>query len=394
VDIGAHGLVTRDTHPFAAKPSRSLILAYPRSAPREYVTAELEAAEALATAYLRAWSSADPVAVGALYAPAARLVDSLQQMDLQGRDAIAAHAGRSHATAAPLRQYTIPQGGGPAIYMIYPDGYQSALRHEFGLFVVYTADDGTGCPGRAVASLTVSAGVIGEERRFHQIDSVRRCWDTERIPPGWWTALEPLPPLPEDRVTGTVEVGGQRIEIHDGTPDLERLVRWAMRRFEAADLPAPRVASVAFGRDAHFLQCTDERSGLTIDLGDTADVYLCLTEACMDAACRSFTELARQLILHELAHAWMDRHVSDTGQQAFINHMGLEDWYRADLPWGLRGVEQAAQVIAWGLMDEPVATTRLGDLSCAHLAEAFRLMTGTMPLQTTCADPAPGVGPP
>jgi hypothetical protein len=343
---------------------------------------ELQAAEALAAEYLRAWSAADALELRALYAPSARLVDSLLQVDLKGGGAISAFAATAAEVApARLRQFTIPDGGGPALYIMWPDGFRGAQRHEFGLFVVYTADDGHDCPGRAVAWLTVSAGLIEEERRFHEVDSVRRCQDTEQLPPGWWNALEPLPPLPEDEVTGVVEVGGRRIEIHDGTADLERLVRWAMGRYEAAQLDAPRVESVTFGRQAHFVQCTDERNGLAVDLDDSSAIYICLgeTDACTTDGCRSFTANSRRLVLHEFAHAWMDQHLGDTEQQAFLDYMGLEDWYRADLRWDRRGVEQAAQVIAWGLMDEPIAPARLGGRSCAELAEAFQVLTGVTP---------------
>jgi hypothetical protein len=388
LDMGPHGLITRSTHPLAVKQASALVASLPREDFREYGEGELRTAETLAAAYLRAWSSAEPMEVQALYAPSARLVDSLLRVDLKGRDAIATHAAtRSDVAPATLRQHTISDGGGPAIYIIWPDGFRSAQKHEFGLFVAYTADDGTDCPRRAVTSLKVSAGIIEQERRFHEINSVRRCQDTEHLPPGWWNALQPLPPLPRDEVTGVVEVGGQRIEIHDGTADLERLVRWAMGRFDPADLAAPGLASVTFGRDAHFVQCTDERNGLTLDLGDTAAIYLCLgePEACTNDECGSFTANARLLVLHELAHAWMDRHLDDSEQQAFLDYMGLDDWSGADLRWDRRGVEQAAQVIAWGLMDEPMAPTRLGDRRCAQLTEAFQVLTGVTPLQAQCA---------
>jgi hypothetical protein len=390
LDMGPRGLITRSTHPLALD-SAARALASLREDIRTSGEEELQAAEALAAAYLRAWSSADPLEVQALYTPSARLMDSLLQLDLQGRDAIGTYAAtRADVAPAGLRQHTIPDGGGPAIYIIWPDGFRSAREHGFGLLVAYTADDRTDCPDRLVASLRVSAGVIEEERRFHEVDAVRRCHDGEQLPPGWWAALEPLPPLPQDEVTGVVEVDGQRIELHDGTPALERLVRWAMGRYEAADLAAPRVSSVVFGREEHFLQCTDERNGLTLDLGDTAETFVCLgeREACTNDECTSFTANARLLVLHELAHAWMDRHLDDGEQRAFLDHMGLEHWDGADVRWERRGVEQAAQVIAWGLMDEPVAPTRLGDRSCTELAEAFQVLTGVRP-QAHCAVPGP-----
>ena len=69
---------------------------------------------------------------------------------------------------------------------------------------------------------------------------------------------------------------------------------------------------------------------------------------------------------------------------AFLTHMGLREWYGADLDWHERGVERTAQVIAWGLMDELISASRLGDRPCGQLSNAFRLITKATPLRGTC----------
>jgi hypothetical protein len=160
-----------------------------------------------------------------------------------------------------------------------------------------------------------------------------------------------------------------------------------MARFEAAALTAPSIASVTFDVDTHAPQCSvDRRTGLTIDLGDSSQLFVCLAEddACEGEGCTGFVPSARLLVLHELAHAWMHRQLDDATQRAFMDQMGLEVWSSAEVPWYDRGVEQAAQVIAWGLMDEPIELIRL-DRSCEQLVESFHLLTGGQPPRAGCS---------
>ena len=344
---------------------------------------------ALADAYLRAWSSSDPDAIRALYSPGAELTDSLQRLQLGGADAIVDHAQALRSRGMSLRgRDPDPTGGDePSAFLRWlPD--PRGLRQDLEVFIRYIGDDGSGCPGDAAVALRVSGGLIVKERRYHEIESVRRCWDTDRLAPGWWTGLEPPAPY-EDVVTGTVRVGGQRIEIHNGAAALERLVLWAMGRFETAGLPAPSVASVTFDEDTTAPQCAADRTGLSVDLGESAQVFVCTGEerACEGEACAAFVTNARLLVLHELAHAWMYREIDETTQRAFMEHMGAEAWSSADLIWYDRGVEQAAQVLAWGLMDESIPPRRLGDRPCEQLVESFRILTGEQPPRDACAAP-------
>ncbi|HET6952220.1 MAG TPA: nuclear transport factor 2 family protein [Acidimicrobiales bacterium] len=376
VELDDHGMVTRENETDNAE--LGVVFDDP----------DAIAVQALADTYLRAWSSSDPDAIRALYSPDADLVDSLQRLEVTSADAIVDYARDPTSTGMSLDW----REGGPVGEAMHQAVFFRWLHDPWGrpagseAFVLYTGDDGSGCPGDAAVALQVSDGLIVRERRYHEIDSVRRCWNTDQLPDGWWTGLEP-PAAHEDVVTGTVGVAGQRIEIHNGTATLERLVQWAMGRFETARLPAPPVASVAFDQDTTAPQCAVDRTGLTIDLGESSQVFVCLGEddACAGEACTAFVANARLLVLHELAHAWMYRQVDEATQQAFMDHMGLEAWSSAEVGWYDRGVEQAAQVLAWGLMDEPIPTTRLGDLPCEQLVEAFRLLTGDHPLLDACA---------
>ncbi len=50
------------------------------------------------------------------------------------------------------------------------------------------------------------------------------------------------------------------------------------------------------------------------------------------------------------------------------------------MPWHRRGVEHAAETIAWGLMDLALPLTRLGGPGCAQAARGFAALTGADPL--------------
>jgi hypothetical protein len=87
------------------------------------------------------------------------------------------------------------------------------------------------------------------------------------------------------------------------------------------------------------------------------------------------------LILHELAHAWDAHLLTDARREAFLRFRGLTAWRDDDLGrWHELGAEQAAEFIAWGLIDRPVRLVRFGPVTCDELAEGFRILTGSEPL--------------
>jgi len=55
---------------------------------------------------------------------------------------------------------------------------------------------------------------------------------------------------------------------------------------------------------------------------------------------------------------------------------GRTAWDDLGVPWIERGVEYAADVIAWGLIDETLPMVRLGAPPCTELAAAFTQLTG------------------
>lgn len=223
---------------------------------------------------------------------------------------------------------------------------------------------------------------MGHRRRSHRFggDPLRRRGaaalrsdhlDVD-LPEGWWTGLEAPAPFIET-VTGYVTtLDGSRIDIVNGSPLQIELVEWGLGRFKAA----------GYWRCPRWTRSHSHRpSGPNLwshtgyaSLGaETVRVDLCIGEG---------GTADRRTVLHELGHEWEYQNVDAPTRQAFLDLRGLEAWVPADsdMPWQ-EGIEQAAETIAWGLMDQPIGI-KIPDTATQDLAEAFRLLTGTEPLNT------------
>ena len=134
-------------------------------------------------------------------------------------------------------------------------------------------------------------------------------------------------------------------------------------------------------------KCVD-RSGRLIQDDDGRVLYVCLFEidVCPPAlaTCNLTSVSTRATFLHELAHAWILDHVDSAAQSAFLDLVGLEEWQDPSAPWADQGVEYAAEVVTWGLLDEPPSMVRIGGPPCELLTDAFELLTGRPPVH----DPA------
>jgi hypothetical protein len=140
-------------------------------------------------------------------------------------------------------------------------------------------------------------------------------------------------------------------------------VGWAVGRYRAAGLELPAL-EVAFHRSVSACGGNSGfASGVRIDL--------CTTSPSLG--------YLRATVLHEIAHVWLERHVSDGLRAAFIDLRGLQTWSSPDAPWGLQGVEQAAETLAWGLGDGTVEAL-VADDDPEELADAFELLTRSRPL--------------
>jgi hypothetical protein len=217
------------------------------------------------------------------------------------------------------------------------------------------------------------------ERRF--ADSRARCAEESELgsPPGLH-----IPPPVDDQVTGWVpHPDGGRIPLFNSTAELEALATWGLTRFVDAGLEPPRIDSFAF---APVRQCAT-LSGVVVEGPDrSADVVLCTDAfaACVPdrESCTAFDVSARFGLLHELAHAWLSGSITPATTDRFLAARNLAVWRDGATPWHERGVEHAAEILAWGLMDERIPLVRLGDPPCPDLVSGYALLTGAPPLRT------------
>lgn len=333
--------------------------------------------------YLAAWASANGSAVRELYASDATATDDLAAVQALGAAQIGAlaEAGVAAGALPGVTLDSLPNFGGPADFAAgRPTSAENPPPLETQVMLV-TVDDGTGCPGHLAIVLDLDAqGQIVAEHRHHRADDLMRCAGGA-LPAGWWEEVT-VPPAVTIELTDTLDVKGHKVQIFNGTEGLSGLVEWAFGRFTAAGLPAPAVDSVT------FLKRSADRCRAFSGLIAGREVTLCFQSAiCANDACDQWTDAARTIALHELAHAWIDEHVGTDTRRAFLELAGLESWASSDVAWGDRGVELAASTMAWGLLDvESSVNPKLGPRACAELAELFSLLVeeGTKP-HPTCS---------
>ena len=166
-------------------------------------------------------------------------------------------------------------------------------------------------------------------------------------------AGSPLGPVP----------ASPRVEILTDDPGWVETIEWAADRFSQAGLVLPPV-TVAVHADK--TACSGNM-GLYFP-GDPPTIDLC-------SGSGPDSRPSRMITLHELGHAWAEAAVSEETRGAFLDLRGLEAWFHPDLPSHLRGNEHAAEVLTWGLMDEPVPIVRIYDAQPEQLDRA-RLLVG------------------
>ena len=148
------------------------------------------------------------------------------------------------------------------------------------------------------------------------------------------------------------------------------LARWAFDRFDRAGLELPEV-SIAFHDDR--VAC-DGHVGY-YHSGEPASIDIC------GFNWDRFLVTPKKTILHELAHAWAQLSLDSETRSRFLDLRGLDIWQDKSVPWEEQGNEHAAEILAWGLMDEDLLLTSIGETGTLELAEAFELLTGKTPLR-------------
>lgn len=165
--------------------------------------------------------------------------------------------------------------------------------------------------------------------------------------------------------------------------DLGRL-EWTHDRYLAAGLPFPEV-DIEFHHDD--APCEGNMGTLRRQEDGSRIVRVCADHH--DPAIRD--SWRRKTIVHELAHVWEARHLSDEVRAEFMQLRGLDHWNDRTEPWHDRAIEHAAEVITWGIGDPAWRFATLPDSACEQMAEAYELLTGTTAPRVR-AEPCPTDG--
>lgn len=344
----------------------------------------------LAVDYERAWANGDVEALTSLYAPQATVTDHLAGTDVSGIDAILETAQVTDETIvldrAADHHPTLADrlGESDAVY-----GYTGVVDGGLSIEMWMLAHSIDTCPGDVAIVLALDHDHrIVAERWLHSPDSIRDCIDPNDIPQGWWTGRDLPTPLAQ-RLTSTIDTGSQTIEIYNGTPKLEAMLQDALASFDRAGLPEPIITSITF--DSQDSRCESKRGNAQWS-EDRTDILIC-TDAdadwtrieeyagCGGADCPAPQRIAT-LLLHEIGHAWTAAHLTPARQQAFIDHVELTTWNGKSVAWEQRGVEWAAETLAWGLSEATTRELMLNAPDCATLAEGFHILTRTSALNT------------
>jgi hypothetical protein len=144
------------------------------------------------------------------------------------------------------------------------------------------------------------------------------------------------------------------------------LTEWALGQFEQAGLELPKV-SIAF----HDEKAPCQGQNGYFHPGDPHRIDIC------GFNWDRFLVTPKKVILHELGHAWAHDNLDEMTRRRFLDQRGLDLWQSDDAPWGEQGQEHAAEIMAWGLIDEDISMTSIGGSDPVQLAEAYELLTSS-----------------
>lgn len=151
---------------------------------------------------------------------------------------------------------------------------------------------------------------------------------------------------------------GPGIMVFSEDPAHWEIARWAMRRFESAGLDAPTV-------EIHF-HANASGCGGHLGYARAGRVDVCTVLV---------NEMSRRNLLHEIGHVWIDQNVVPMVRERFLELRDLRAWNASMDPWGERGYEQGAEIVAWALGTR-VLTAQIPDNDPVNLAVGFELLTG------------------
>lgn len=353
-----------------------------------------DVALSVTSAWVDAWSGDDGDRVRTLYGPGAIVADEISGIAVRGQQAIV-----DQWTVAPATSWSIvARGSSQAVYLWKPPyGPRAPGAPDMAVLAQLDGSVVDGCPGEVAVWWELDEDArITKERRFRSVADSRRCAAPVDLPAGWWTG-RPIPGRGAsaafedlDTVTSRISHAGMTVAIHHGTPSLASLVGWALARFDLAGLRLPAVNDVTFTDFTDY--CADvqgrtirlpEQEPLTDELlvGGWA-IVLCFGEddLYLDDGGATPSALAEYVVLHELAHVWVDQYVDERRREYFGEWLEVPTWADRSFDWDQRGGEWAASLVAWGLMDTPMPLFELGEPPIELRIEGFQLLTGRAPL--------------
>ena len=146
------------------------------------------------------------------------------------------------------------------------------------------------------------------------------------------------------------------------------MIQHSLDLYEEAGLRLPGIDFVGYDDTS---MCND-RDGLAVRSERRTEIRLCTRETGL---------WQKRIVLHEMAHAWDHHMLDEPGREALTEIRTMKGW--RDGEWHERGAEQAAEIITWGVIDQPIRIIHLNENSCQELHDGYVALTGEEPPHET-----------
>lgn len=184
------------------------------------------------------------------------------------------------------------------------------------------------------------------------------------LPPGT-SVVDPVSAPASQRLSMNAETPVPSVEdppsaetsITGGSDEQRALALWALQRYVEAGLELP-VLQIHLSSDESL--CNGNRGLFGVGHRPWR-VKVCTED--------------RMVFLHELGHAWSEYSLTARQRAAYVEQRGMESWADPNTPWLAKGSEDAADTLAWGLLETPIRGMSPGG-PLEERNEAFRLLTG------------------
>ena len=161
------------------------------------------------------------------------------------------------------------------------------------------------------------------------------------------------------------------VTIDANEPGQQQMAEWALDRYAAAGFDLPPLVIRFQGRE--LSDCGGSLGKAYLDQ-DPIEIRMCWS--------------SEFILLHELAHVWEAHNVAASKHEPFMAMRdGVVSWAGLDVEWDERGREHAANVIAWGLLEDPHPSSTTYPNDVASMLKAFSFLTEADPLH----DGGPGI---